>query len=200
MPAPLTMEDVLAHALDKRRATVAVYCGARLGYASDFGCAAFLSGQLLGATYDLIYGGGRVGMMGRLCDGFDAAGAHIVGVMPDFLLNKERPHPKLSALHITDTMHSRKAMMARIADAFVVLAGGLGTLEEVLEVATAQQLGQHKKPIFVLNTKGIYTHLLHLLDDLTKAGFLDQSDVARFLVFEDILTLKNALDVHLAIA
>jgi uncharacterized protein (TIGR00730 family) len=120
----------------------------------------------------LVYGGGKVGLMGVLADTILDAGGEAIGVMPQALIDREIGHPGLTELRVVDSMHERKALMAELSDAFVAVPGGIGTLEELIEVYTWSQLGIHEKACGVLNVKGYYDHLAALLDHAVDEGFL----------------------------
>jgi len=153
--------------------SVAVYCGASSGTNELFTQQAQAMGQALAERgFTLVYGGGRVGLMGAVADAVMQHGGRAVGVIPDFLADKELAHTGLSELHIVKTMHERKLMMADLAEGFVAMPGGYGTLEELFEVLTWGQLGLHKKPIGVLNVAGYYDHLLQALNHMADEGLL----------------------------
>lgn len=174
---------------------VAVYCGSRAGADPMYVQEAHRLGAALGQNrLGLVYGGACIGMMGAVADGILGEGGTAVGVIPTFLLDQEIAHPKLSKLYTTDSMHTRKALMAQFASAFVVLAGGLGTLEEMMEVATWRQLYQHDKPIVVLNTKGFYDGLLAHLKHTTQEGFMSVVDLDRLVVCSNIDQVIKALE------
>jgi len=120
----------------------------------------------------LVYGGGRVGLMGVLADTVLAAGGEALGVMPQALIDREIGHPGLTELRVVDSMHERKAQMAELSDAFVAVPGGIGTLDELIEVYTWSQLGIHDKACGVLNVRGYYDHLAAFLDHAVSEGFL----------------------------
>ncbi len=120
----------------------------------------------------LIYGGAKVGLMGAVADSCLRGGGRVVGVIPEVLVDKEVAHEGLTELHVTSTMHTRKALMAERADAFLILPGGFGTMEEMFEVLAWQTLDLHAKPIVLLNTAGFYDALLAWLDDAVEAGML----------------------------
>jgi uncharacterized protein (TIGR00730 family) len=153
--------------------SVCVFCGSSAGNDPRFALAASEFGALLareGVT--LVYGGGHVGLMGILADAVLANGGKVVGVIPRALWDREVGHRNLTELHVVDTMHDRKAMMASLADSFVALPGGLGTLEEIFEVWTWAQLGIHDKPVGFLDVDGFYAPLLAFLDHGVDAGFV----------------------------
>ena len=123
--------------------------------------------------FGLVFGGGRVGLMGAVADACLRAGGEAVGVIPDFLVARELAHPAVTQLRVVDTMHARKALMNDLADAFVALPGGYGTLEEFCEVLTWAQLGLHRKPHGLLNVEGYYDPLIALFDRAVDEQFLD---------------------------
>ena len=145
--------------------SVAVYCGSSSGanplYVAQ---AQALGAALVAHDLTLVYGGGRVGLMGTIADAVLAHGGQVIGVIPDFLADKELAHLGCTELHVVKSMHERKLMMADRADAFVAMPGGYGTLEELFEVLTWGQLGLHRKPVGLLNVAGYYDHLLLALD------------------------------------
>ncbi len=122
--------------------------------------------------WQLVYGGGRAGLMGRVADAALAAGGRVVGVIPHSLMEREVGHSRLTELHVVDTMHERKRLMAERSDAFVALPGGLGTFEELFEVWTWRQLGYHDKPLGLLNVGGYYDALLGFLAQTVAQGFV----------------------------
>ena len=153
--------------------SVCVFCGSNPGRRPDYlAGAADLGRTLAGRGLRVIYGGAQVGTMGALADAVLAAGGEIVGVIPALLADAEVAHPGLSELRIVDGMHERKAMMAALADGFITLPGGLGTLEEFAEIVTWAQLGLHAKPTGLLNLLGYYDDLLGFLDHATEERFI----------------------------
>ncbi len=145
--------------------SLCVYCGSSSGCAPAYTAAARELGQLLAAQQiELIYGGGRVGLMGVLADAVLDAGGRVQGVIPQSLADREVAHLGLTQLHVVDSMHQRKALMAELADGFLALPGGLGTFEELFEIWTWAQLGMHAKPIGLLNVAGYFNLLLRFLD------------------------------------
>ena len=125
--------------------------------------------------WQLVYGGGRAGLMGETADAALAAGGRVVGVIPRSLMERELGHTGLSELHVVDTMHERKRLMAERSDAFLALPGGIGTMEELFEVWTWRQLGYHDKPVGLLNTEGYYDKLLAFVADMAEHGFVQQA-------------------------
>jgi uncharacterized protein (TIGR00730 family) len=152
---------------------VCVYAGSNPGSHPDYADAArALATTLADRDIGLVYGGGRVGLMGVLADTMLAAGGEAIGVMPQALIDREIGHSGLTELKVVDSMHERKARMAELSDAFVAVPGGIGTLEELIEVYTWSQLGIHHKPCGVLNVRGYYDHLAAFLDHAVTQGFL----------------------------
>src|ERR1700733_8624647 len=152
---------------------VAIYLGSSLGSRPEFADAAAATGRLLAeAGIGLVYGGGAVGLMGVLADAVLAAGGEVIGVIPDGLFAAEVAHQGLTRLEVVGSMHARKARMADLADGFAGLPGGLGTLEELLEVLTWQQLRLHGKPVVLLDVGGFWDGLLAFVDSLVDAGFV----------------------------
>ncbi len=153
--------------------TVAVFCASAMGvdevYRRD---AEELGGELARRGIGLVYGGAKVGLMGVVAEACLRGGGTVVGVIPEVLVDKEVAHDGLTELHVTTTMHTRKALMADRSDAFLILPGGFGTMEEMFEVLAWQTLDLHRKPIVLLNTAGFYDALLAWLDDAVEAGML----------------------------
>ncbi|UUZ75813.1 TIGR00730 family Rossman fold protein [Polaromonas sp. P1(28)-13] len=153
--------------------SVCVYCGSRPGNTAEFSAVARDVGSWIGRHGgQLVYGGGRNGLMGIMADAAPAAGGRVVGVIPKALVEKEWAHTGCTELHIVETMHERKRIMAEHADAFLALPGGIGTLEEFFEVWTWRQLGYHDKPVGLLNMGGYYDSLLAFLGSAVKNGFM----------------------------
>ena len=155
--------------------SICVYCGSRPGLNPAFAQAAQQVGTWIGRHGgQLVYGGGKSGLMGLVADAALQSGARVVGVIPKALVEKEWAHHGCTELHIVDTMHDRKRIMAERADAFLALPGGLGTFEELFEVWTWRQLGYHDKPIGVLNTAAYYDRLFEFLKTSQSAEFLGE--------------------------
>ena len=162
--------------------SVCVYCGSRNGVSPAYVEVAKTVGQWIGAhNGQLIYGGGNNGLMGVVAQAAADAGAPVVGIIPKALQTKENTRTACTELHVVDTMHERKRMMAERADAFIALPGGIGTFEEFFEVWTWRQLGYHDKPIGLLNTQGYYDGLLSFAQSSVEQGFLSdwQMDLIR---------------------
>jgi hypothetical protein len=153
--------------------SICVYCGSNFGARPDYRKAAVRLGTVLAKNGQrLIYGGGKIGLMGVIADAVLSAGGEVVGVIPEALVAKELAHAGLTKLHVVDSMHTRKALMAELADGFVALPGGLGTLDELFEICTWSQLGLHQKPIGLLNVRGFYDPLVAFLDELVREKFV----------------------------
>jgi len=153
--------------------SLCVFCGSNSGNDPIYANVARDFGELLAkSNIALVYGGGHVGLMGIVADAVLAGGGKAIGVIPRMLWDREVGHRNLTELHIVETMHERKAMMASLSDAFVALPGGLGTLEEIFEVWTWAQLGIHHKPLGFLDANGFYAPLLSFLDHAVDAGFI----------------------------
>jgi uncharacterized protein (TIGR00730 family) len=162
-----------ADARSGRPLSLCVYCASRPGNAPEFEAAAHETGTLIGRLgWQLVYGGGHAGLMGTLADAALAAGAAVVGVIPQSLMQRELGHTGLNEVHVVHSMHERKQMMAARSDAFVALPGGLGTMEELFEVWTWRQLGYHDKPVGLLNTGGCYDALLAFVERAQRNGFV----------------------------
>lgn len=152
---------------------ICVYCGSSMGYRPAYLAAAqTLGAELAQRQSTLVYGGAKVGLMGAVADAVLAHGGQVIGVLPKALMTKEIAHDGLTELHIVESMHERKLMMAELADAFIALPGGLGTLEELSEIATWTQLGLHRKPCGVLNVLGYYDGLLEFVSHAIHEGFV----------------------------
>ena len=155
--------------------SICVYCGSRPGENPAFTQSAQAVGQWIGAHGgQLVYGGGRGGLMGIVAEATRLAGGRVVGVIPQALVDKELANRQCDELHIVQTMHERKALMAERSDAFVALPGGIGTFEELFEVWTWRQLGYHDKPVGLLNVAGYYDGLLGFLNHSVTSGFMGE--------------------------
>jgi uncharacterized protein (TIGR00730 family) len=155
---------------------VCVYCGSSFGTKPVYAEAARSFGRaLVEADLALVYGGGKVGLMGTIADAVMAAGGRAIGVIPELLVSKEVGHNGLTELHVVPDMHHRKKMMADLSDAFVAMPGGVGTFEELFEVYTWAQLGYHQKPVALLNIDGYYDPLISMLTHTVDEGFMRKS-------------------------
>jgi uncharacterized protein (TIGR00730 family) len=140
---------------------------------------------LAGRGLTVVFGGGKAGMMGALASSALSAGGRVIGVVPEFFNRPQSIHPGLTAMHVVDTMHTRKALMASLGDGFVALPGGLGTLEELFEMLAWLQLGLHTKPVAVLNTSGYFDRLLEVIQHARAEGFIYNEQRSRVLCGED---------------
>lgn len=161
--------------------SLCVLCGSREGNDRAYREAAIRLGELMAEEgVRLVYGGGSIGLMGVIADAVIEAGGEVVGVIPDFLIRYEVGHGRLTDLVVTDSMHDRKRRMFEMADAFVVLPGGLGTLDETFEIVTWKQLRLHDSPIILLNVNGYWSPLLALVHATIRGGFADP-DIAELI-------------------
>lgn len=164
-------------------ASICVYCGSSPGSDPAFLQSAREVGALLAKRgHTLVYGGGNVGLMGAVADAVMAAGGHVVGVIPDHLASKELAHNGLTKLHVVASMHERKHLMASLADGFLALPGGIGTLEEIIEVFVWMQLALHAKPCALLNVNGYYDPLVSFLTRMTESRFLRAEQLSQLIV------------------
>jgi uncharacterized protein (TIGR00730 family) len=181
--------------------SVAVYCGSRFGHSPAFADAARSLGELIGKSgATLVYGGGRVGLMGAVADAVMACGGQVIGVIPQALMDREVGHAGLTELHVVQTMHERKQLMAERADAFISLPGGIGTLEELYEVWSWQQLGYHDKPVALLNVDGYYDALLEFHRAMHARGFVSDAQFDALLVDTDPARLLERVRSATALA
>lgn len=173
---------------------VCVFCGASHGGKQEYTAGAFDVGRSLAArNIGLVYGGGRAGLMGAVADSCLGAGGHVTGVITKLLEGKELGHTGIQELHVVETMHDRKMMMATMSDAFIALPGGLGTLDEMFEILAWVQLGIHAKPVGVLNTGGFYDSLFQFLDHVEDEQFLRLNHRASIIVETDAARLLDRL-------
>jgi len=171
---------------------VTVFCGSNPGVRPEYlGLADVLGRTLAQRGLALVYGGGRVGLMGRVADAALAAGGSVVGIIPESLVAKEVDHRGLTELHVVDSMHTRKRMMAERADAFIALPGGAGTFEELFEVWTWAMLGHHEKPCALLDVAGYYAGLTAFLDHTVAEGFVRAEHRSMLLVDTDPAALLD---------
>jgi uncharacterized protein (TIGR00730 family) len=174
--------------------SVCVYCGSNLGADPAFADATRTLARLLaGRGIRIVYGGAAVGLMGLLADTALEAGGEVVGILPQGLMDREIGHTGLTELRVVGSMHERKALMADLSDAFIALPGGIGTLEELIEVYTWGQLGLHRKPLGVLNVNGYYDALGAFLDVAVRSRFLQPQQRAVLRMEADPQTLVDAL-------
>jgi hypothetical protein len=173
---------------------VCVFCGSSPGARADYAEAARAMGQAMASQgIGLVYGGGRVGLMGVLADAALEAGGEVIGVIPEHMTSREIAHYDLSDLRVVGTMHERKALMYELADGFVALPGGLGTLEELFEILTWCQLGLQVKPSGLLDVDGYFSCLVEFLDHVTSEGFIKEVHRRLVVVEEQPGRLLNQL-------
>ena len=173
---------------------ICVYAGSAPGANPAYAqAAAELASAVARRGAGVVYGGGSVGLMGALADAALEAGAEVVGVIPRFLEDRERGHRGLTEMHVTETMHQRKMLMADLSDGFVVLPGGIGTLEELVEMLSWSQLGLHRKPIGLLDADGFWAPLIDLLDHMTTERFVALDHRRLLLSGEDPAALLQAM-------
>ncbi len=195
MPNPLRSRRVPAVA--HRVKSVAVFCGSNSGVKPEYLHATeALARAIVSRGLAVVYGGAAVGLMGRLADTALAAGGRVVGVIPESLRQKEIAHLGLTELHVVDSMHTRKRMMADFADAFVALPGGIGTLEELCEVWTWAQLGHHDKPCGLLDVADYYASLTAFFDHGAREGFMREKHRAMLLVERDPERLLDGFEAY----
>jgi uncharacterized protein (TIGR00730 family) len=174
---------------------ICVFSGSSPGADLAYRAAAIdLGHRLADRGIELVYGGASVGLMGAVADSAMEGGGRVIGVIPQSLVDREVAHPGLSDLRVVDSMHERKALMAELADAFVALPGGVGTLEELFEIYTWNQLGLHAKPLGLFNVRGYYDGLARFLDHAVAERFVTKQHRAMLLVGEDLDELLDGLD------
>ena len=174
---------------------VCVFCGASSGRVPAYADAARSFGAALAARgLGLVYGGGRVGLMGAVADGALAAGGEVIGVIPQELVDRELAHEGLAELHVVASLHERKALMAELSDAFVALPGGFGTLDELMEQLTWSQLGLHEKPVALFDVEDYWRPLIALARHATEEGFVRESDLGAIAVGADAEGVLDRLE------
>jgi uncharacterized protein (TIGR00730 family) len=174
--------------------SICVYCGSRVGTQASFRRAAAAIGTAIGRRgWQLVYGGGGAGLMGNVADAALAAGARVIGVIPESLMRREAGHRGLTELHVVQTMHERKRMMADRADAFIALPGGIGTFEELFEVWSWRHLDYHDRPIGLLDVDGYFQPMLQMLERACAAGFVTSDQLAMLDVAADPDALLDVL-------
>jgi uncharacterized protein (TIGR00730 family) len=174
--------------------SICVYCGSSVGLSPIYTQAAKeLARALVNRNINLVYGGGNVGLMKVIADEVMSLGGHVTGVIPKALMHREVGHRNLQTLHIVEDMHERKAMMAKLSDAFIAMPGGIGTLEELFEMFTWLQLGFHKKPLALYNVEGFYDLLMDFLNHTVQQQFLKQTHLELLINQSDPTKLLNQL-------
>lgn len=180
-------------------ATICVYCGSNAGTNPLFKTAALRLGKMLAEQkHTLVYGGGSVGLMGIIADQVLACEGKVIGIIPDLFLRDEIEiaHESLTELHVVSSMHERKEMMASLSDGFIAMPGGIGTLEEIMEVFTWTQIGIHPKPCALLNVDRFYDPLMQLLCHMVENGFLHRKQVDQLIIEEDPESIVKRLVEH----
>src|SRR5688572_8319637 len=173
---------------------ICVFCGSNIGTQPAYReSAEALGAVLVKRGIGLVYGGGNVGLMGVIADTVMARGGHVIGVIPQSLADREVAHTGITDLRVVDSMHTRKAMMAELADAFIAMPGGVGTFEEFFEVVTWAQLGLHRKPCGLLNVSGFYAPLAAFIDQAVTEGFINPVHRAAIVVDSDPVRLLDTL-------
>jgi len=173
---------------------VCVYCGSGVGGQDGYADAARTLGRaLVGRGFGLVFGGGRIGMMGVLAETVLAGGGEAIGVIPKDLMDKGLGLTSVTSLRVVETMHARKALMAELADAFIAMPGGFGTAEEFFEALTWAQLGLHAKPCGLLNVHGYFDHLIRFVDHAVQERFIDPAHRGLLLVDESPEALLDQL-------
>ena len=176
---------------------ICVFCGTNTGNREAYGQAARqLGGVLADAQIELVYGGASVGIMGELADAVQEHGGQVTGVIPQRLVEKEAAHTGIGNLIVVASMHQRKAQMSDLADGFIVLPGGIGTLEGFLEIVTWGQLGIHSKPLGVLNVAGYFDSLIAWLDHGVQEGFVTEQHRSMILVDDDAARLVSRMQAY----
>lgn len=175
--------------------SIGIFCGSNTGKGTMYVDATrALVRAIAAAGIRIVFGGGKVGLMGVVAETALESGAHIIGVTPRKLLEREMVHTGLSELHVVDSMHERKVMMAGMSDAFVALPGGMGTLDEIFEMLTLTQLGVHRKACGFVNVSGFYDHLTGFLDHAVGEGFIRAEHRDMIVVDDDPLRMIKRLE------
>ncbi|ENU22286.1 cytokinin riboside 5'-monophosphate phosphoribohydrolase [Acinetobacter gyllenbergii] len=182
-PTPITTQSLIA-----------LYCGSRTGNKPIYRDKAIeLAQHIANQGFGIVYGGASIGLMGQVADTVLEHSGEVVGVIPEFMLDYEIAHHKLTELHIVNSMHERKALMAERASAFIALPGGLGTFEEILEIATWGQLNQHQKPMIIYNVNRFYDALIAQLDHAVEEGFLPPQHRAKVIICETLEQISSVI-------
>ncbi len=178
---------------------ITVFCGSSHGNKPIYSETATELGRFFAAQdIELVFGGGHVGLMGTIADAVLDAGGRVHGVIPEYLQSRELAHDGLTVLEVVPDMHARKARMAELADAFVALPGGIGTLEELFEVWTWGQLGHHAKPVILYNVNGFYDRMLEFIHSLDAEGFIKPAHTAMLQVVDNPEALLLAVQQYQA--
>ncbi len=179
---------------NKKMKKIAVYCGSNFGTDKTFKTQAYLLGKTLAKEkIELIYGGAEIGLMGALANGALDENGKVIGILPKFLKSQESAHEMLSELILVDTMHERKHMMNELCDGIIALPGGIGTLEELIEMLTWRQIGLHQKPIGILNINGFYKSLISLFQTMVDNGLMKKENLDKIIISDDIDELLDLM-------
>jgi len=171
-----------------------VFCGSAPGARPSYAAAAQELGSALAqAGITLVYGGGRLGLMGIVADATLKAGGRVIGVIPRMLIERELAHPNLTRQHVVDTMHERKTLMAEMSDGFVGLPGGMGTFDELVEIVTWAQLGLHAKPVILANIDDYFVPMYGMLDHAVREGFVTTESRARWRNADSVASVMRIL-------
>jgi len=174
--------------------SLCVYCGSSIQVDDDFKDAARAMGKIMADNgVRLVYGGGKAGLMGIIADSVMKNGGEVTGIIPSHIADREIQHMGLTELHVVESMHVRKQMMVDHSDAFLVLPGGIGTLDETCEIITWRQLGIHDKPIIICNLKDYWTSFLSMVDHIVNQGFMREDDKKTFSIVDSIEDVLQAL-------
>ena len=175
--------------------TICVYCGASPRVDEKYKTAAYQTGQALAkAGYRIVYGGGSSGLMGIIANSALDNGGDVIGIIPDHIDEREKKHPNLTELHVVSSMHERKAMMANYSDIFLILPGGLGTMDEFFEIVTWRQLGLHDKTIIVYNMEKYWENLKLLLQNIESENFMKPQDTKLYHLCDDLKKVLEEID------
>lgn len=179
--------------------SIVVFCASSPGFDAVWMQKAYGAGEYLAEqNITLVYGGGRVGLMGAIADGALANNGKVIGVIPHFLNSKEIGHTGVTDLIAVDNMHQRKTLMNDLSEAIIALPGGFGTMEEVFEMITWAQLGLHQKPVGLLNINGFYNHLIAFIQNMVDAGLLKKENQDMLLVSDNIEDLLQKMEAYIA--
>lgn len=177
---------------------ICVYCGASLGNNPEYQIIARELGQrLANQGRRLIYGGGNRGLMGEIANAVLENGGEVIGIIPEALVKAETAHHGITQLEVVNNMHTRKARMAELADAFIAMPGGSGTLEELFEVWTGAQIGYHEKPVALLNVMNFWQPMINFLEHSVQAGFIRESFYHTLIVSSDTACLLQEIDQYI---
>lgn len=195
MNSVLRMTENKTSSLPKTtQSLIALYCGSRTGNKPIYREKAIeLAQHIANQGFGIVYGGASIGLMGQVADTVLEHSGEVVGVIPEFMLDYEIAHNKLTELHVVQTMHERKALMAERASAFIALPGGLGTFEEILEIATWGQLNQHQKPMIIYNVNHFYDAMIAQLDHAVEEGFIPPQHRAKVIICENPEQISNVI-------